>query len=714
MSGRRKLQPNARLRFDGEWYRVLSLDGPSMMLRADDGRPLTVITTEVIGAPDFAVLGEEPEEEGARPASYFDDLAPEVRAQAEERRAHVCEAYTGYRSGTSADALPEEPRPEFDPVLVPLETRLESKSNELKALGWDDYSTRSLKRWAAAYKDRGILGLVDGRRVRPLKRHANLDERVVQAIEAVLSDRTERSTVSKNEIRRLVQLWLDEEFGEGVVACPPRSTFNRHLNELARGRATFGPAKRRRSRANLPDRPFSRFSATRPGEVVLIDSSRFDVFAVDPVTFQWVALVLTVALDLYTRRIVAWRFTPRAPKSVDAALLLHDMLNPRRSLLSTDGPASNGQGWAHRYPGVPHLLLIGGGGEKRTGALMPASGCPVWPETVVVDHAKIHLSQNFMDACKALKCSIQLARVLTATDKAQIERMFRTIGQSLLEKLPGYKGPDVSARGADPEGEALFFTDEIEAIFSEWLELVYHRRHHDGLELPGRPHLNMSPNDMYDEGIARRGVIEGPSTQTLYYDLLPTNWGTIQDYGVGFRSLVYDDVVLNGFRHERSPFNGLHKGKWPIKYDPRDLSRIFFKHPDKGTWHELGRVGAEDTDRPFTDLTRDYAKRLVRERGGNSRNHEELNRALDELLRRYERNELQGRREQRLAAVERARRSDVGRDRPAATTLLDDQDTENDDGLRTADLFEFDDLEPFPIAGVELSREEAPASNGRS
>jgi len=40
-------------------------------------------------------------------------------------------------------------------------------------------------------------------------------------------------------------------------------------------------------------------------------------------------------------------------------------------------------------------------------------------------------------------------------------RFFRTLSEGLLAALPGYKGPDVYSRGADPEGCAYFFTGEL-------------------------------------------------------------------------------------------------------------------------------------------------------------------------------------------------------------------------------------------------------------
>jgi hypothetical protein len=58
---------------------------------------------------------------------------------------------------------------------------------------------------------------------------------------------------------------------------------------------------------------------------------------------------------------------------------------------------------------------------------------------------------------------------LTTRNKGPVERFFRTIREDLLQALPGYKGPDVHSRGLDPESEAFFYLDELEAIIREWI-----------------------------------------------------------------------------------------------------------------------------------------------------------------------------------------------------------------------------------------------------
>lgn len=61
-----------------------------------------------------------------------------------------------------------------------------------------------------------------------------------------------------------------------------------------------------------------------------MDSTVLDVFAMDPITLQWVRAELTVAMDWYTRCITGLRLTPASPKSVDAAAVLYQAFQRRR------------------------------------------------------------------------------------------------------------------------------------------------------------------------------------------------------------------------------------------------------------------------------------------------------------------------------------------------------------------------------------------------
>lgn len=139
----------------------------------------------------------------------------------------------------------------------------------------------------------------------------------------------QESNPTKDRLRRLTEKALSDEYPKVRIEMPPATTFNRLVSRLAKGSNLFGSAKTRRSIANRPQTPYRHFFASRPGELVLIDSTPLDAFAMNPYSFEWVQIQLTIALDLYSRSLLAWRFTPVSTGAVDAALLLYDILRPK-------------------------------------------------------------------------------------------------------------------------------------------------------------------------------------------------------------------------------------------------------------------------------------------------------------------------------------------------------------------------------------------------
>lgn len=646
-----KLTIGTRIHWDGEPYRVTGFSGSAIVLRSSSGRSSQVALVELAAARDFRIDVSDAPAEHTEVVTFLDSVPEGELTKAKELLGHLLEARTGYQRGSAASALIGEPRAEFDPEFTTLMDRVGTKANEL------GLASRTLRRLLRRFDSQGLYGLVDHRSVK--LGGDRLDPRIKQAISVVLDEITYESNVSKLQLARRTARKLKDLFPDADLAVPPKSTFNRLVDQLSRGRGTFGASKARRSIANRPSATYSHFFANRPGEMVLIDSTPLDAFAVDPNTFEWVQVQLTIAYDLYSRSIIGWRFTPVSTKGVDAALLLYDILRPK--LMQRGWPES--ARWA--YIGVPENIvveLVGKDGDGRE----PLAGIPfLHPESVLVDHGKVFLSQAFSDACTRLGINLFLARPYTPTDKAHVERVFRAIRESFVENLPGYRGPDLFSRGERVEEGAFFFMDELDALFAEWVASYWQRRHHDGLELPHVPKLHVSPNEMYEEGIARAGFVYLVPDERMYYELLPTEWRTVQHYGVEVRGLRYDGDILDDFRNQSSPYSGRQPGKWPLRYDPRDYSRIFFYDHSLDQWHTLYWNGYTQTPRPFDEATLSYAKSLVLMRGGNVRNNEEMTAGLYELLNRIDDDVIAGRRGRRRAAVNAVHASHAQRDRPS-------------------------------------------------
>lgn len=240
-----------------------------------------------------------------------------------------------------------------------------------------------------------------------------------------------------------------------------------------------------------------------------------------------------------------------------------------------------------------------------------ASGPAIVPETLVVDHGKVYVSEHMTSVCQRMGISIQPARLRTGRDKGPVERFFRTLREDLLQYLPAYKGPDIHSRGSNPEADAHFYLDELEAIIREWIAVVYHRRPHSGLVEPALPGLELSPVTMFERGLASAGYLEAPRDPDLAYEFLPVEKRTIQHYGVEIGGRKYNGAALDPYRHERSPYPG---GRWPVQYHPDDVSRVYFRDPKRRTWHTLMWEHAGELKAPFSEDRLEYARRLAKQK----------------------------------------------------------------------------------------------------
>jgi transposase InsO family protein len=528
----------------------------------------------------------------------------------------------------------------------------------------------TLRRWVKDFGERGPAGLADDRRRRRRQPLAGADPRWLETARQVLASHADASRPTQDLVLAEIAARLDAGHGAAAVPVPSPTRARILLREIARGTSAFGGTKAKREIAGRPAAPYGRLRATRPGEYLLLDTTRLDVFAMDPVTLRWVQAELTAAMDLYDRCITGLRLTPVSTKAVDAAAVLFESVRP------LPGPADGQDDGRPPYHGLPAGVVVDAGklaGEDGT-PLLP----PVAAETIVVDHGKIYLSEHLMSACARLGISVQPARVYQATDKGPLERWFRTLGEQLLAALPGYKGPDVYRRGKDPEQQAFYFLGELEQIVRRWTADCYHRQPHAGLCVPEVPGLEVSPLEMFAHGIARAGYLQVPARADLVFDFLKVEWRTIQHYGVEIGGLRYDGAALNPCRNRTSPYTGEHAGRWPLRVDPGDVSRIWFHDLADDAWHELRWEHAGAVGGPFSSEALAYARQLA----AATHRFPDTRRALAELLEQWGAGLAGNHAERRMALRLSEQRLRLAPDAPPAGSAAEPASERGDDSDR--------------------------------
>ncbi|WP_432110953.1 helix-turn-helix domain-containing protein [Streptomyces sp. YPW6] len=589
-----------RFRYDGESVEVVEMAattaGNEVVLKDGRGRLLRLSLKELLFSDRAAVSPDGPgpsaDDEGEIASVVLGQLDSSARAKVRERAEHVREVLTGYRSGAPELARDGEPRPDYRPER-PWEARYTAKAAELGV------SPRAVKQWVSDFRRGGEAGLAPKKTTERL--HSGVDDRWVETAVEVMVEHTDQSRPSRTMVIERTRARVIARFGEGVVRQPSRATAFRLLEELERCHPLFRlSTKRNRDIAGRPEGPYGKLRPTRPGEYLLMDSTRLDVFAFDPLTLKWVQAELSVGMDWYTRCITGIRLTPVSTKAVDVSGVLFQSFRPR--------PA--GRDWPRHavWPehGIPRTVLVDVEGATGPGLASP----PLVPETLVVDHGKVYVSEHLTSVCRRMGISIQPARLRTGRDKGPVERYFRTLREGLLQVLPGYKGPDIHSRGESPEDDAFFFLDELEAIIREWTAAIYHCRPHSSLVDPGLPGLRMSPAKMFEHGMARAGYIEVPRDRDLAFEFLQTKWRTVQHYGVEIGRRRYSGPGLPE-PGTRSPYDGPVRNGWPFQVDPDDITRIYFRDPATRVWRTLTWEHAPSIEMPLSEDALAFARRLA-------------------------------------------------------------------------------------------------------
>lgn len=626
----RSVQVGDWISWDGETWTIVAFGGLSLQLRSrGQGGVVSASSSEVLTAIDFAVLKSSTSDAlyGRVAANPLDGYPEEVRQTARRREAELMKMWTGYPTDHSS---PTEVRdPSFD--------GLTAKQRYARLGERMGITQRQVERWVRAYNVFGLVGLVDERYENLSGGIGRIDPVLVQAMLAVIDRGPASSRVTNIERRREVAAELAVR--EGAPELPIQRTFDRYWAKVTAHLPLHLSLPSQRNAASRPTGVVPWLTITRPMEWVLLDSSPLDMFALDPMAEggepKWHRVWLSLAIDVFSRSIVGWIFTSNEPRSEDIALLLYRIASPK---------SANPRWPAHgrwRYTGVPASLVFAEAHDVVVQA-DPTAGIPFGHvETYVVDHGKVYISLAVREAARILRTNLQLARVRTPTDKAPVEAVFGRVREQFVMRLPGYKGPNIAERGTPEyvEKTTFMFLWEIEEAFAEWVACDYQNTHHHGLVLQSCPELELTPNDAYDFGVTRSGRLPVPPRRNLLIELLPTEWRTIQHYGVEINLVRYDDDVLNDFRSTNSPWV-TKKGRWKFKRDRSDRSRIWFwaidsntLDPTVGSWKPIAYRGWDDCPL-FGDEEVAYAKAIVLGNGGSLRNREVFESTLDRVIRR--------------------------------------------------------------------------------
>ncbi len=335
---------------------------------------------------------------------------------------------------------------------------------------------------------------------------------------------------------------VKRQFAEQDLPAPNYRTVRRRVEGLDLRRVIRKREGSKKARERLGPVNVSSLQPALPMDVLQIDHTPVDVIVVDadrrlPIGRPW----LTVAIDVATRMVAGFHVSLWAPSALSVSLTLsHAVLSKTtwladRELQTLSWPVA----------GLPRVLHVDNAKEFHSNALV--RGCQEYG--VQLDHrprARPHFGGH-------------------------IERYIGTM-MGAVHLLPGTTFSNVSEKGDYPSEERARLTlPELERWLALQIAGVYHLSIHSG--------LGTTPLAAWTEGIPKRKHPRRypPDETEFFLDFLPAVPRRIRRDGIHFCNIRYWDSVL-------SPWAGRLKRLLLVKYDPRNLSRVYVRDPNGRHW----------------------------------------------------------------------------------------------------------------------------------
>jgi len=307
--------------------------------------------------------------------------------------------------------------------------------------------------------------------------------------------------------------------------------------------------------------------APRPLDIVQIDHTPVDVMIVDAETRQGTTRPwLTLAIDVHTRMVVGYHLSLNEPSVISVGLCLLNAIFDKTALM-----ADMGLDVTWPTMGLPQAILVDNGPEFR--------------------------GKPFLRGCEEHGVTVDFRPPGTPRYGGHIERLIGT-HMNALHVIDGSTGSSVGDRqGRDALARASLTMRELE----RWLILEiagkYHHKVHAALQRP--------PIALWRE---LTGVIPlrlPPDRLKFWVAFLPEERRALRRDGIHLFGIRYwSPALAQDVGHASQPLG--------VRYDPRDISRVFVRRPNgsfvEARYRHLGYP-------PVSLWERNAAVRRLRERG---------------------------------------------------------------------------------------------------
>jgi putative transposase len=315
------------------------------------------------------------------------------------------------------------------------------------------------------------------------------------------------------------------------LAPPHRRTIVARIEDidLAKRAKARGEAEIEKSTVAVP----GKLEVSRPLQVVQIDHTKADIFVVDeedrrPIGRPW----LTLAMDVCSRMVTGFYLTMAAPSRLSTSLcLLHSVFDK--------------SAWLR---------------ERDISDPWPVAGLP---DRLQVDNGRDFRGRAFQRGCEDAGIGVDWRPPGEPRFGGHIERLIGT-QMGKLHLLPGttFSNPDELGE-YDPRKHSAFTLRELERYIALYIVGDYHQSIHGSLKRP--------PIAVWREHEGTIPLRLPQDRMHFWLTFLPEDERTLQPNGIHIFGLRYWSAAL------AADVGRTSKRRLLIKYDPRDLSRIFVR-----------------------------------------------------------------------------------------------------------------------------------------
>ncbi len=449
------------------------------------------------------------------------------------------------------DKLLKEAQKRFEIIKPLLNDEVRTKKAVEERAKETNTHPATIYRWIKEYKENGetLLALIPKRSNQGGKGKSRLDPQT----EAIINYYIEKEYLNKQKIPvKHLHLLINNELKKQNLNTISYATLLRRINDIDE-RFKYKKREGRIKFLNNLKPSGNSYEPQFPLEVIQIDHTPLDIQVVDETYRKPIGRpYITLAIDVATRMIYGFYLSLDAPSFYSVGQTIFMGISSKEFYLKSLG-----------IEGV-----------------WPIQGLP---NTIHTDNAAEFRGSNLEKFCSIFNINLMFRPKGQPFYGGHVERAIRTLN-SHIHRLPGSTFSNPTERGEyNSEKKAVFTLKELEKYIAEWIVNIYHKSPHKGIN--GKTPLQIFEEKISSPDFPGMRLLTPQELKLAKISLLPGESRTIQKTGVSLFNITYYDDILVPFIKPTAP--NKKKESYLFRYDPKDLSKIYFYHPELKEYFEI-------------------------------------------------------------------------------------------------------------------------------